>query len=184
MNHGAIFGAIVGFIASQWPSIMDMLRDHFGHKRDLEAKEQEYNAAKEGLELARTQNENDTIQTLLDQQEQFALQKQDADTANSCGIMAALRSSVRPILTYGFFLLFVIVKLIAIHHAFVVDHATASTILPLVWDDDAESLFAAVMSFWFGQRSVSEAYEQRKRSTTQVVDSLRGHNDGVPVRDR
>jgi hypothetical protein len=168
----------MGFIAAIAPSLMDMLRARFAHKRDIEQKQQQIDAAKAGLELAIAQNK--TIEDLQTQNEQLALAAQDA-TGSDCAILNFLRSSVRPILTYAFFVLFAIIKLVAIHHAFVVDHASALNIVPLVWDEDAESLFAAVISFWFGSRAVSAAYAQRKKSDVQVTSNLKGRNNGGPV---
>ncbi len=182
-GFGALLGVLMGFGAAIWPNLMDILRERGRHQRELEAKQQEIDAAKAGLELAKSQN--DTIVAMAAEnarlQEQAVLQALD-NPADS-GIISILRSSVRPILTYLFFGLFAIVKLSAIHHAFMVDHAPALNILPLVWDEDSESLFAAVISFWFGSRAVSAAYEQRKKPNTQVVNSLGGHNNGVPVRE-
>jgi hypothetical protein len=175
---GAIIGVIVGFLAAMWPNVMDLIRDRFVHQHELEVNQQSLDAAKAGLELASAQHR--TIEDLQAQNEQLALAAtQDVD-GDSC-TLTFLRSSVRPTLTYGFFLLFVIIKLIGIHHAFVVEHASALMILPLVWDEDTSSLFAAVMSFWFGSRAVTKAYAQHKKADAQVVNTLTGRNSDGPV---
>ena len=178
-GFGAVIGALMGFGAAVWPNLMDIIKSRGDHKRELESKDQEIEALKSGIELARTQN--DTITTLQAQNEQ--LQLQALDNSKDCGIVDVLRSTVRPILTYGFFILFATVKILTIWHAYTVEHASTLNIQPLVWDEDSESLFAAVISFWFGSRSVSAAYEQRKKPKTDVVNSLGGHNNGLQVRD-
>lgn len=174
---GALLGAAGGFIAAITPNLLDMLRDRFSHQRDLEQKQQQIDALKDGLELAREQSK--TIDDLQAENERLALAASDA--GSDCGILTFLKSSVRPILTYGFFFLWAAIKLIAIHHAFVVDKASAINILPLVWDDDSASLFAAVISFWFGSRAVSGAYATRKKNDVQIVNSLKGRNNAGPV---
>ena len=70
-------------------------------------------------------------------------------------VLDFLRSSVRPVLTYGFFVLFVYVKLVALKQALAVDHTHAIDLLPIVWDEGTEALFAAVLSFWFGSRAIA-----------------------------
>ncbi|MBF0171659.1 MAG: hypothetical protein HQK87_11355 [Nitrospinae bacterium] len=67
-----------------------------------------------------------------------------------------LRGSVRPIITYAFFMLFVAVKGAALWS--LAQHADLSIIeaLPKIWDEETSALFAAVMSFWFGQRALTK----------------------------
>lgn len=64
----------------------------------------------------------------------------------------ALSGSVRPILTYVFFLLYAATK---ISQAILLAGtlSIAESILHL-WQGEDQALFAAVMSFWFGQRSL------------------------------
>jgi hypothetical protein len=60
-----------------------------------------------------------------------------------------------PILTYSFFLLFATVKVAALFK--LLDSGVAITDgLIAVWDIETQALFAAVMSFWFGQRALSK----------------------------
>jgi len=69
--------------------------------------------------------------------------------------MEALRTSVRPIFTYAFFILFATVKTAALFK--LLDQGVGITDgLIAVWDAETRALFAAVMSFWFGQRAVAK----------------------------
>lgn len=65
-----------------------------------------------------------------------------------------LRASVRPVLTYAFFILFVYIKLTALSHAYWIEHTPTVNLLPIIWDDGTEALFSAVLSFWFGSRAM------------------------------
>ena len=68
-----------------------------------------------------------------------------------------LRASVRPVITYAFFLLFTTVKVSALY-VLVVDQGIEFVVaLPQIWDPETQALFAAVMSFWFGQRALAKA---------------------------
>lgn len=66
--------------------------------------------------------------------------------------MDVLRESVRPVLTYAFFALYVTIKLVVLTHSLSVDHAKAADILPILWDEGTETMFATTMAFWFGSR--------------------------------
>lgn len=78
--------------------------------------------------------------------------------ANDAGLdggkfVNALRASVRPTLTYAFFLLFLAIKLSALY---ILMKAGVSFVasLPLLWDSDTNAIFGAIMGFWFGSRSL------------------------------
>ena len=75
--------------------------------------------------------------------------------ANKSTFIAALQASVRPVITYAFFCLFAFVKgayvLLAIQGG--------EDLLPAVlaaWDSESQTIFAAVIAFWFGNRAMSK----------------------------
>jgi|SanBayMetagenome_1026888.scaffolds.fasta_scaffold06233_2 hypothetical protein len=63
----------------------------------------------------------------------------------------ALRASIRPIITYSFFLLFVAVKTAAAY-VMIKNGQDIPTMLDAVWDVDTMSLFSTIIAFWFGSR--------------------------------
>ena len=68
----------------------------------------------------------------------------------------ALRASVRPVITYAFFILFATVKIAALLQ--LLEQGVGFTDgLIAIWDAETQALFAAVMSFWFGQRALQKA---------------------------
>lgn len=71
-------------------------------------------------------------------------------------IFATLRAGVRPLITYGFFALFAFIKLKGMFQGFYVDHTPALLLLPVLWDEGTQSLFAAVLAFWFGSRAIEK----------------------------
>ena len=77
------------------------------------------------------------------------------DKIDAGGFINALRGSVRPVLTYCFFGLFVAIKVVALL-AFMESGSELGDALTLIWDDATAGLFAAIMSFWFGNRAVSK----------------------------
>ena len=77
------------------------------------------------------------------------------DSIDAGGFINALRGSVRPVITYCFFALFVAIKVTALM-AFMNSGTELPVALTLIWDDATAALFAAIMSFWFGNRAVSK----------------------------
>jgi len=71
------------------------------------------------------------------------------------GFINALRGSVRPVITYVFFGLFVAIKVTAIVALMGAGNDLGRS-LSLIWDDATSGLFAAIISFWFGGRAVSK----------------------------
>lgn len=68
-----------------------------------------------------------------------------------------LRGSVRPVLTYAFFLMFLFLKINAYEHAIWHDNLSPLLAITKVWDEGAAELFGAVIGFWFGRRAATKA---------------------------
>lgn len=66
--------------------------------------------------------------------------------------MVNLRAGVRPIITYGLFLLLVFVDVAGFVYAW--HHAVDFQImLNNIWDDETQIIWASVISFWFGSQA-------------------------------
>ena len=63
----------------------------------------------------------------------------------------ALRASIRPVVTYTFFLLFVGVK-VAAAYVMIDQGMSMPEMLNAVWDVETMSLFSTIIAFWFGSR--------------------------------
>ena len=176
-GYTALIGAIIGFLAALVPELIGMWKDHVQHKRSMREKEQELEAATAGYEFV-IMSQNDVIEEQAAQIEQLFLMQQDMKEASSSPVMQVLRSSVRPLLTYAFFGLFAVIKLYALVQA-VHQGMSVIDVLPVLWDEDTEGLFAAVISFWFGSRATG--LRSTKLRQRQVTDGLRGRNASGPV---
>ena len=152
-GFGVLFGALLGFFAAIAPEIIQMLKDKFSHARELEVRQQELDAAAKGYEYA-IHNQADIVAAQAAQIETLQAQVADAEDVKGHIVLQFLRSSVRPIVTYGFFVLFCAVKISALHHG--IEYGVPlDQLLMVVWDEDSSSLFAAVISFWFGSRGIN-----------------------------
>ena len=101
------------------------------------------------------------IEVEADIAESKALYRHDAALSGSSRWVDGLRASVRPLTTYTFFILFASVKGSGLYLLIVVEGLLIAEALPRIWDAETQALFAAVMSFWFGNRTLSKLRERR-----------------------
>jgi len=80
----------------------------------------------------------------------------DTAMANNTGWISALQRSVRPVITYAFFILFCTIEITLLVEAINTGTNFAEAI-NLLWDEDTKAIFAAVISFWFGSRAIEKA---------------------------
>ena len=71
--------------------------------------------------------------------------------ANKSTFVSALQASVRPVITYAFFAIFAFVKITYVIMAVQEGRDVLPAILE-AWDEESQTVFAAIISFWFGQR--------------------------------
>ncbi|MCP5364124.1 MAG: hypothetical protein H6905_02630 [Hyphomicrobiales bacterium] len=72
-----------------------------------------------------------------------------------------LRASVRPVITYAFFVLFAAVKGSGLYILIAIEGLALAEALPRIWDNETAALFGAVVSFWFGSRSLAKLRQGR-----------------------
>ena len=94
---------------------------------------------------------------------QIAIEDAKADVADAQSVRSydnnidggrfinALKSSIRPVITYCFFSLFVAVK-IAAAYVMIQQGDSIPVMLDAVWDTDTKALFGTIIAFWFGAR--------------------------------
>ena len=76
------------------------------------------------------------------------------------GFVNALRGSVRPVITYAFFIMFVAVEAVIMLKV-MESGGDWKDAVELMWSPETQGLFAAIMSFWFGNRAVSKYYNRK-----------------------
>jgi len=150
-----LLGSLLGFGTSFLPEILNYFKAGQEHKHNLERMQLEMDLMSKRSELK--------IQELDKQaeiKETEGLYKHDSMDAG--GFVNALRGSVRPVITYAFFGLFVAIKTVAVMTLMNEQGADLAGALNVIWDDNTAGLFAAIMSFWFGNRAVSKYYGVKK----------------------
>lgn len=147
----AVIGSIIGFLGSTVAPLTEYFTNKQNHKHELAKMEKQSELIEKGYthEMAMFQQQaNDKEHERLIQHD-IAIQEQS-------GWIGALQRSVRPVITYSFFILFAIVEMTILYNAMKMNMPLNEAITVL-WDENTQSIWAAVISFWFGNRAIEKA---------------------------
>ena len=145
----SLLGSLMGFGTSFLPKVMDFFQDKQDKKHELAVMEVQIRQQKE---LASQKLE--AINVDADIREIESLHKSMQPTGVKW--IDGLRGSVRPVITYAFFGLFIFVEVSA-YLSLTAAGVSGLDAVNAVWDEETKALFAAVISFWFGGRAISRA---------------------------
>lgn len=155
----SLVGAILGFGASVSPDVIALVRDARQHKYDIEKKKLDIEAAKAGYDFELDKNRmsagTEELKALLDHDK----------TLKGNAVIENLRASVRPVTTYLFLFLFIVVKVTVLFRTLFYGDVAVLQAIPLLWDNETVALFSAVLSFWFGSRAM-DSYRVASRKST------------------
>ena len=156
--NGAFLGGLLGLSGSLAPAILD----YFSVKNERKHIEE---LAKLGhvFEFAGKESEADTAETT-------ALLDHDKSLTTDHPFIQALRASVRPVITYTFFFMCLVIKLLGVWVAWFVMREPFVPSMIAIWDPDTSALFAAVMGFWFGNRAISKYGFGRRMSSSRLAN--------------
>jgi len=147
-----LLASIAGFMTSLIPEIMKFFKDKNDKKHEIMLFElQIQNMAKtkiHELEEVRLSRDMHHLNHLY-------------STYNT-GInwVDALNGTVRPVLAYSFFLMYLWVKFI--QYLYLSNHNILPEYMNLLWDVDDQAIFAGIISFYFGQRGFKK-YKRPKK---------------------
>lgn len=143
----ALLGSVLGFGTSFLPQVLGFFQEKQAHKNKLEELKLRGEMAAQGVDLQIK---------VLDKQAEIAETKALYEYANpSKGFAAGLSASVRPVITYLFFAIFMASKAVILLKV-MEQGGDWQEAVPLMFDEETQGLFAAIMSFWFGNRAVSK----------------------------
>ena len=139
----------MGFGTSFLPEVLNFFKAGQEHKQKLETMkmEAELMEKRSALKLQELDKQADI-------QESKSIYEHDR-SIDAGGFVNALRGSVRPIITYAFFLMFAATEVVIIVKVLETGGDWKDAV-ELMWTDETAGLFAAIMSFWFGNRAVSK----------------------------
>jgi hypothetical protein len=143
----SLLGSLLGFGSSFLPKVMDFFQDKQDKKHELAVMgmqiKQQKEVAVQHLEVVNVE---------ADIREVEAIQKSVKNT--DVKWIDGLRGSVRPVITYCFFGLFIFVEVSA-YLTLTASGITSINAVQLVWSDEVMGLFSAIIAFWFGGRAIN-----------------------------
>lgn len=145
-----LLGSLLGFISSLLPDVLKLWRDRGDKAHELAILDRQMQ-----LQQVLHSQRLEEIRVQGQVVESTALYKH----ARFTGVkwVDALSGTVRPVITYAFFLLYMAVKMAQIYLLLTDNYdLQLAEVLLGIWHAEDQALFAAVMSFWFGQRALEK----------------------------
>jgi len=135
----ALLGSLAGFTSAFIPELFNFLKDRKDKEHELKLIGLQIEAMKSGQH-----SRLEEIYVRAEAQENQYLYSH----AKPTGIkwVDSLSALVRPTITYSFFLLYIVLKLLIFFSS------TQGICIP-IWTDEDQAIFCAVIGFWFGARA-------------------------------
>lgn len=159
----SLVSSLLGFAAGGLPKVLDFVQDRGDKKHELALmaaqRERELALAKEGFiaQAAVEEIKTEQIAMQTQAQEKLAMWAHDAKIGEGASTWVInLRASVRPVVTYLFVGLLIVVDVAGIWYAYSTGVAFAEA-MEMVFSDDEMAILAAIISFWFG----SQAFQKK-----------------------
>jgi hypothetical protein len=157
-----LVSTILGFASGGLPKVLDFVQDRGDKKHELAMmaanREREIALAREGFAAqARVEEiKSDQIAMQTQAQEKLAMWKHDMKIGEGASTWVInLRASVRPVVTYIFVGLLVVVDIAGIWYAYSTGVAFAEA-MDMVFNDDEMAILAAIIAFWFGSQAFAK----------------------------
>ena len=154
-----LFSTLTSFLAGGLPKLLTLFQDRQDKKHELALiaaqKEKELALLERGyVAQARVEEirlEQATVQAAA--AERQALYDHDTEIGKGASQWVInLRSSVRPVITYGMFALLVFIDIGGFVYAWKTSVPFDKT-LQFLWDEDTQIIWASVIAFWFGSQA-------------------------------
>ena len=146
----SIFGSLLGFGTSFLPSVLSFLEQGQKNRHQLKLLEAQ---AKHAEVLSKLKVEELDAQADVSEAENIYKHASELAKANKSSFVSALQASVRPVITYFFFVVFGLIKGLAVYVA-IQEGDDAYQAIINSWDEESKILFSTIISFWFGQRGM------------------------------
>lgn len=146
-----LLSTLMGFGTSFVPKILDFMQDRKDKAHELSVM---------AMQLEREEKlasyKADAMMQAAEVQRDSQLLVHDTEVGKGASQwITNLRSSVRPVITYLFFVIFFFVEGVA---AYIVltQGGDIEAITNALWSEETRSIFAAIVAFWFGSRAIKK----------------------------
>jgi hypothetical protein len=157
-----LVSTLLGFASGGLPKVLDFVQDRGDKKHELALmamqRERELALAKEGFIAQAKVEEIKTEQIAMQTQaqEKLAMWKHDMKIGEGASTWVInLRASVRPVVTYLFVGLLIVVDIAGIWYAYSTGVAFAEA-MDMLFNDDEMAILAAIIAFWFGSQAFNK----------------------------
>ena len=147
----SLLGTLLGFGTSIVPEVLGYFKQNQANKQELLMLEAKAKYA-EHLSTLKIPE----LDPQAEIEETKGLYAHDAGI-DAGGFVNGLRGSVRPIITYAFFILFCTIKGVTLYAMVTTHGMDLSAGMLSIWDDETQAIFSAIIAFWFGNRAMSKA---------------------------
>jgi hypothetical protein len=149
---------IVSFISGGLPKILEYFQNKSDNKHELQMAQLQMTQQLELQKLGYVAQKDLEEIKFNEVKEQTASSDLSAALANdtSSGIGAStwvinIRALVRPAITFGLFAIFLFVEIFGCWYAYY-NGVKFNDALPLLWNQDTQTMWSAIIGFWFGCR--------------------------------
>lgn len=157
----SLIGSLLGFGTSIIPQVLDFFRKSKDQEHELKLMDKQME-----MQTVISKNKVDEINVKADIEEIKQLYKHDSSLKTDSSFINMLRASIRPVITYFFFGLFLVIKGVTFY-AFIrgdlgvtdwhgIDYTSIYEALGHIWDKETQALFSSVIGFHFGSRTVEK----------------------------
>jgi len=147
----SLLGTLLGFGTSIVPEILGYFKQRQANEQELALLEAKAKYAEKLSELKLKE-----LDAQADIAEATSIYQHD-QSLDSGSVVNALRGSVRPVITYAFFLMFATVKGVTLYAMIGTKGMDLSAGVLAIWDEETQAIFSAIIAFWFGNRAMSKA---------------------------
>jgi len=157
-----LISTALSFLMGGLPKLLDFFQDKSDKKHELELASMQMERELKMMEagyIAQARIEEirtEQVQMETQAQERTAMYQHDIEIGKGASQwIINLRASVRPVVTYLFVFLLIIVDVASIWWAWSSGAAFAEAI-PMVFDADEMQILASIIAFWFGTQAFSK----------------------------
>ena len=164
----ALLSALLGFVSSAVPDFIKLFRDGKDRAHEIALLKLQMEYDREKLAAAHVESSAGRMQQLqaielqTQMHQEAILNDRVKDSLTGIHWVDALSGSVRPLITYAFFALYVLVKcaqfsiLLSPSLPWQNNLSMAQALVSL-WTEEDVAIFSAMMAFWFGSRAMMKA---------------------------
>jgi len=154
-----LFTTLISFLSGGLPRLLDFFQDRQDKKHEIALAQlqmqQQLEMQKAGFAMQERVEEIHTQQIEMQtaSADRQALYQHDIEIGKGASQWVInARAMVRPTITYGMFLLLVFIDVAGFWYAY--SHGVDfKETLDLLWDDDTQTIWASIVSFWFGTQA-------------------------------